>query len=126
MKISGDAIPALEAALRFRVARQKTLAANVANADTPGYRRADVRFDAALEAAAAQPARTDPRHLGRDGGSGYRVERGEPGTRPDGNGVELDQELIEVARNASAFAQQSSLLSRLIGLQRTAIQGSRR
>ena len=36
-------------AMRFRTARQGALAANVVNADTPGYRRVDVEFQDILQ-----------------------------------------------------------------------------
>ncbi len=81
-------------ALALRAERQKLLAANIANADTPGYQARDVDFAAALlratgdapanagaaPATAARaglavpaqvttdgPAATDPRHLSLDG-----------------------------------------------------------
>ncbi|HVP29123.1 MAG TPA: flagellar basal body rod protein FlgB [Myxococcota bacterium] len=129
MKLLGETYRVSETALRFRAARETALASNVANADTPGYRRTDLRFSDALTAAVGQMARTNPAHLEGTAGSAsepWRVERGPRGTRPDGNGVDLDQELLEVASNASAFTQQSVALSRLANLTRTAIRGERR
>jgi flagellar basal-body rod protein FlgB len=122
---SGDVLAAVESAIRFRALRQSVLASNVANADTPGYRRVDVAFDAALERAGL--VRTDAAHLGGGdpGQPGVRrvVERGP--ARPDGNDVNPDRELILVSRNAGVFVQQAEVLSRLLALRRTAVTGGR-
>lgn len=122
-------MPLLEDALRFRLARQAALSGNIANADTPGYRRVDLEFETALGAASARLDRTHPRHLGTGGsgsGANYRVVRGPRGTRPDGNGVELDSELIALNRNAGAFQDQATVLSRLLTLRRIAVTGEGR
>lgn len=120
----GDAAQALADQLRFRVSRQGVLASNIAHADTPGYRPAELKFEAVLEQA-ARLVRTDPRHLASAGSPGgeYELERGPRGTRPDGNGVDLDQELIKMSRNAGAYTDQASVLSRLIALRLTAVRG---
>ena len=127
-ELTGAAIPALEAALRFRVTRQGVLAANVANLDTPGYRRMDVRFDQALAEAGARLDRSHPRHLphGPGGDRAYRVEVGARGTRPDGNGLDADRKILELSRNASAFGRQAEVLSRLLSMARVAVTGEAR
>lgn len=128
MPIRGDAARAAESALRFRSARGAVLAANVANADTPGYRRADVRFENALSQATLRLAATHPGHRSEPSlhdPASWRLERGPRGERPDGNGVSIDEEVLEVSRNASAFQQQATMLSRLAGLTRLAIRGDR-
>ena len=111
------------------MARQGALAANVVNADTPGYRRVDLRFAGKLEGARLGLARTDARHLG-PGGSGYgdalRLERGPRGARPDGNGVDLQKELVTLSRNASAFSNQATVVSRLLALRRLPMTGESR
>lgn len=124
----GDGLNAVESALRFRLARQSVLAANVANADTPGYRPADLEFDAALAGAERRLARTDARHLGAGAGgvSEYRLQRADGAARLDGNGVDLDRALIELSRNAGAFNEQATVFSRLVAMKRAAIgEGAR-
>ncbi len=49
MKIFDVNIDALEADLSFRLKRQNLISSNLANADTPGYRSKDIRFDEALK-----------------------------------------------------------------------------
>jgi flagellar basal-body rod protein FlgB len=119
-------IPTLESALRFRKLRSAALAANVTNADTPGYRRVDVKFAPALEAAASALARTDPRHLGGAGNDGVQIVEGPRGLRPDGNGVDRDQELLVLTRNAGEFQNQADVLGRILTLRRIAATGEPR
>ena len=57
------------------------------------------------------------KRLGRCQGDAEPCE----GSRPDGNGVDLDQELVAAHRNAGAFIDQASVLARVSSLIRTAI-----
>jgi len=125
-ELFGPTMNAVENAMRFRVTRQSLLSGNVANADTPGYRRFDLKVDEALEISGL--TRTDSRHLTAGGGTAnqYQVERGDFGTRPDRNGVDMDHELLEVSRNAGAFEQQAEVLSRLLSIRRVAVTGEPR
>ena len=125
-RILGGPIDKLVDAMRFRVARQGALAANVANADTPGYRRVDVEFQDVLQRKAGELTRTDARHLTVSAGPGHRLVQGPRGARPDGNGVDRDQELIQLTRNAGAFKDQASILARVLALQRIAATGENR
>ncbi len=125
-RVVGGPIDRLVDAMRFRVARQSALAANVVNADTPGYRRVDVQFQDVLERKAGELTRTDEGHLSVSAGHGHRLVRGPRGSRPDGNGVDRDQELIQLSRNASAFGNQATVLARLLALQRIAATGENR
>ncbi len=126
--VVGGSLDALTQSLRFRLARQANLASNVVNADTPGYRRSDLRFEAKLSEAAVRLQRSDPRHLQAGGGTPARwqTERGPRGTRPDGNGVDLQHELVQFSRNASAFTSQATVMSRVLALRRIPIAGETR
>ena len=116
----------LEEAMAYRVARQSILASNVANVDTPGYKRADVDFAHTLDSAAIKLSTTNPAHRG------YATERGNPwtlrtdriATRSDGNGVDMDREAIELNRNAGAFEEMADFYTRLAYLTRVAITGN--
>jgi flagellar basal-body rod protein FlgB len=121
--IGPDAIEALQGAMRFRMARESVLAANIANADTPGYRRRDLSFEGVLADQTARMTSTDPRHFParQSDPERARVELGPRGTRPDGNGVNLDEELVSAHRNAGAFIDQANVLARVSSLVRTAI-----
>ena len=118
-------IGVLEDAMRFRSMRQGVLAANVANADTPGYRRMDVEFRDALARAAESLETSSSRHL-TAGPEAVRVVRGPRGTRPDGNGIDRDQETLTMSRNAGAFSDQANILSRVYVIARIAATGEQR
>jgi flagellar basal-body rod protein FlgB len=110
-----------ETRLHWLDARQRVLAQNVANADTPGYRPADLQpFAQSLAGAQGVMARTDPRHLAptRDG----RVQRERRVERSmDGNGVALDREALRIADTETAHALAIGLHRRYLGLFRTAL-----
>ena len=118
-----EAIGALQKAMQFRVARESVIAGNIANADTPGYRRRDIEFEGVLSSTQMRMARTAPGHVSNvaTDPTNARVRIGPRGTRPDGNGVDLDQELVAAHRNAGAFIDQASVLARVSSLIRTAI-----
>ena len=122
----GSVIPALEQSLRFRVARQGVLAANLANVDTPRYQRRDLSFEAELGRAAGSVGRTHPQHLGGPSEKGYRIHTAPRSDRPDGNGVELQREVVEASRNAGAFSDQAAVMSRLLVMRRIAVTGEAR
>lgn len=126
-ELFGPTFEAVESQLRFRLARQAVLAANLANVETPNYRRAELRFDETLARTLRPLARTHARHVAsadaREPGWSLEVER--RGSRPDGNGVNLDREIIEVNRNAGAFIEQANVLSRLYTLRRLALEQGR-
>jgi flagellar basal-body rod protein FlgB len=89
--------------------RQKLVASNVANADTPGYKTQDIDFETELRnAAGTSPmVNTVP---------GLRVKN-------DGNNVDLDREARLLAENALRFSVASNLLRTQLKTVRMAIEG---
>ncbi|MGB2711061.1 MAG: flagellar basal body rod protein FlgB [Conexibacter sp.] len=92
---------ALEAAMRGSALRQSLLTSNLANVNTPDYQRKDVDFHAALRAAQRtdQPLETLSFQPTSSGASptGQRV------VRPDGSGVDADQEAAALAENGLEY-----------------------
>lgn len=125
MKLYTDAAREIEASMRFRTARQAVLAGNVANADTPRYRARDLEFEKVLGQEQLRMVGTHGRHLSTAGDprDATRLVLGPRGDGPDGNGVSLDDELIRMSRNAGAYQDQADILSRLLGMVRSAIAG---
>lgn len=110
-----------ESRMRWLDARQRVLAQNVANADTPGFRPSDLRpFGQAVAAAMAQ---TDARHLGPTNGADprARAERRLADRSMDGNGVALDREALRIADTETAHALAVGLHRRFLGMFRTAL-----
>lgn len=98
----------LERYMDLLTARQKLVASNIANADTPGYRTQDIDFQAEFaNALGAAP-------------HGQSVE-GLP-VRNDGNNVSIDRESRLLAENALRFQAASSILHSQIQMVRSAIK----
>ena len=101
------------ASLRLRGERQQILAANIANADTPGYKAVDFDFARALADAAGRSATagapalattaTGPRRGGGGGLAPTRQFRGASQGSIDGNSVEMDAERAAFADNAVRY-----------------------
>jgi flagellar basal-body rod protein FlgB len=124
----------LRTKMHWHQERQRLLAENVANADTPRFRPRDlapVKFDnRALGAGAANPggavtlARTDPGHLGPTGGAAPQFQPDRKGAfevRPAGNAVTLEDEMMKVAANQMDYQAATTLYGRSLGLLKTAI-----
>ena len=89
-------------------ARQKLVATNIANADTPGYHTQDIDFQSEFQSAVA--------------GGPHSVEIDGLPIRNDGNNVSLDRESRLLAENALRFNLASSLMRGQIQLMRSAIK----
>jgi flagellar basal-body rod protein FlgB len=92
----------LEAALL----RQQVTAHNLANLNTPRFKRSEVVFEENLRRAlekggSSGPASTHPRHLPAGGalpGPVVKVDR-HTALRVDGNNVDLEREMLDLVRN---------------------------
>ena len=98
----------LERYMDVLVARQKLVASNVANADTPGYQTLDVDFQSELSDAA--------------GGAPHAIEVQGLRVKNDGNNVSVDREARLLAENALRFQIASSLMRTQIQMVRSAIE----
>jgi flagellar basal-body rod protein FlgB len=88
---------ALERAISGASTRQEALAANIANADTPGYRRVDVDFHGALAAAMGS---SDKRSALEQTALTPQVDKSAGAVRADGSTVDIDAESAKLAANA--------------------------
>jgi len=106
-----DALDFQAQALVLRSERQRLIASNIANADTPGYVARDMDFARALREATGQAAplnaaTTQPRHLALPDGA--RAEAQLLYTQPaqsnlDGNSVDMDRERAAFADNTVKY-----------------------
>lgn len=98
----------LERYMDLLSARQKLVASNIANADTPGYRTQDIDFQSEFQNAMAGAPRTIP-------AGGLAVKN-------DGNDVNLDREARLLSENALRFSVASNLMRGQISTLRSAIK----
>ena len=121
-------------ALNLRAERQKVLASNIANADTPNYKARDMNFSSELSRAMQQGrsetdglalATTSSRHIAAQGPASvgrdllYRVPD-QPSL--DGNTVDMDRERAQFADNAVRYQASLTILNRKIQGLKSAMQ----
>jgi flagellar basal-body rod protein FlgB len=109
----GDArIDFLQRALGGLARRQTALAGNIANVDTPGYRRRDAPFEAELRGALGTSsgplATTSAGHIARPSSGtsllgGTAPEGRTTAPRNDGNDVDIDYEMTQLAETSLKY-----------------------
>jgi flagellar basal-body rod protein FlgB len=128
----GDTLSYHGDALKLRAERQRVLAANIANADTPNYKAVDFDFKAALQnanaAVASNTSRTDARHIAASTSTlslpGVEMQYRTPNQLSiDGNSVEMDTERASFADNAVRYEASLRFLNGQIKTLTLAIQG---
>ena len=124
-------LSALRTKMQWHQERQRVLAENISNSDTPGFKPRDLvepKFNA-NGANAAGPmgslamVRTSGGHIATSGGGGSFAQNAKAGTetRPAGNAVNLEGEMLKVSANQMDYAAATSLYTRSLGLLKTAI-----
>ena len=94
---SGTSITAyLEAGLRAAGLRSRVIGNNVANLNTPGFRRGEVQFERLLAKALSSDSQADPSEVAPRLFQPHATSVG-----PNGNDVDLDVEVGEMIRNGS-------------------------
>ncbi|HUU67890.1 MAG TPA: flagellar basal body rod protein FlgB [Planctomycetota bacterium] len=113
---SGDAtLKVIGKMLDGCAARHKAIAANLANAETPGYKRLEVRFEEQLAKAldSSSTAELDAVQPQTVSGTGA--------ARPDGNNVDFGTELGDLTKNTLVFSTFADLAAARVRQYREAI-----
>jgi len=124
LSIGGGLMQALKQRMQYQQSRQKVLAENVANADSPGFRPVDLKPPSVDPTRAGVTlARTSVGHMSLSTGNGGFDGTGAPRfeTTPNGNAVNLEDEMLKVAQNQSDYQLAASLYSKGLGLMKIAI-----
>lgn len=86
--------------------RNAAISNNIANVDTPGYKRKDVDFESYLQSAVSGGSSLDDEIAGVDletlTGTTY-TDYGQVDYRLDGNNVDIDTENVELAKNQMKY-----------------------
>ena len=106
---------ALERAISGASMRQEVLANNLANAETPGFQRSDVDFHSALSAAmrSDEPSRIES--------TSFSPQTDPQTLRADGNGVDIDVESANMAKNGLEYEALVSIAKARIGIIQSAM-----
>jgi flagellar basal-body rod protein FlgB len=128
--LDGPVLNVLQKSLEASSMRQQVLSNNVANIDTPGFKRSDVDFQAVLGAALGEKSGalamklTSSKHipgLADGGGSGVVMDQA-TSLRNDGNNVDVDREMTNVAENGLYYNSLTQAISSQLGLLRMVIK----
>ncbi len=123
----GKKMDMLEMAINATNVRREVIADNIANADTPFFKRSDVTFEAQLERAVESEKEpefpailTDPAHIAFDETMDYRTVKPkinveyDSNYRNDKNNVDIDKEMTYATKNAMQYNALLEVYSRNI------------
>lgn len=121
----------LERGLDFAAQRQELLASNIANVETPGYKRRDLDFESLLQGLEEQNqdkalhlARTSPGHLSghtKDEES-FPVKEENITIRDDGSSIDVEREMATLLENGLYYQTLSKLTAGKFNLLRTVLK----
>lgn len=111
--------------------RQKVISGNIANVQTKGFKRKEVKFEDQLRSAIRNKisgTRTNPRHFPIGGGSFKEID---PTIDTDNssenvsgvNNVDIDKEVVDQVKNEIRYLYGSRLLARNFAAIRASIKG---
>ncbi len=110
--------------------RQRLIAANVANLDTPGYRPVDLRFEQVLgrrmrEEPGGQLVLTSAMHIPGPGPADLAVDQIQV-SRQDAEGVDVDYEMARLSEAVIEYNAVTQLLTARMAMLRSAVTEGRR
>ena len=123
-------LSALRTKMQWHQERQRVLSENVSNSDTPNFKPRDLvepKFDSTGTVAGGMAplalTRTSESHIAPASGGASFDQNRKAGfqTRPTGNAVNLEDEMLKVSANQMDYAAVTSLYSKSLHLLKTAI-----
>jgi flagellar basal-body rod protein FlgB len=132
--LGGAAFQRLEGALQAASMRQRVLANNIANVDTPYYKRSDVAFEEMLTQAMGAEGTpviagrmTNPRHIPINGSyptpSPQVITDESTAINNNRNNVDIDKEMSLVAENQLRYNLFIQQVNHEVKMMRTGIEG---
>ena len=130
MNLFGGTISSLEKGLSYATTKNKAIAQNIANVDTPGYKAKDVSFKAVFEDVqntSISSHKSDERHYN------FTISQKESGAfskdhlraRVNGNGVNMDVEQAKLAENTIYYNALIERVSSKFNTLNTVIKGGK-
>ncbi len=98
--------------------RHQAIAQNIANVNTPGYRRLDIEFEETL----SREILTNEEAIGKRH-QARLIEGASEAQREDGNNVSIDAEMGQLNKNTMLYNVYSQILATRIAAMRSAISG---
>lgn len=129
-QLGSPIVPFLKSALDNNWLRHEVISHNIANVNTPHYKRWDVIFAEKMqEQRRIAIARTNPRHLpaqSKVSSLPTLVQTKNTSVRNDGNNVDIEAEMSTQAANLMQYNLMTRLVTDQLGMLRTAITEGRR
>ncbi len=133
MNIFPNSFQSLEQAMSAASMKQRVHTANIANVDTPNYKSKQVNFQSLLDTAINQSStssiKTAPQHIAfstetGNSSSGVTIkENNSTKITPNGNNVDMDEEMAELAKNQLWFNAMTERVNGKFTALRTVIEG---
>jgi flagellar basal-body rod protein FlgB len=125
-------LSALRTKMQWHQERQRVLAENISNANSPNFKPSDLvepKFDKAGSAVGGAfgslpMMRTSGSHISASSAvQSFNGDGGKSGfqTKPAGNAVNLEDQMLKVSANQMDYAAATSLYTRSLGMLKTAI-----
>lgn len=131
MKIDDAVLDRMSRFLDYAAQRQKVISSNLANAETPGYKAQEVRFEDFLEQAEGGPETLRQTHAEHLAGEPALIReeitrmQARDNLGHDGNNVDLDKELVDLSENVLKFSVVGRLLQLKLQLIKAGIKEGR-
>ncbi|MBM7586826.1 flagellar basal-body rod protein FlgB [Bacillus pakistanensis] len=129
MKLFSNTFNVLEAGLNYSSLKQNITSQNIANIDTPNYKAKEVSFNHYFQNSLNdfEAKRTDPRHFSFTSGSNHSsvIQKKNFQYNHNGNGVDLDREMTELAKNQIYFNALSDRMSGKFNSLQSVIRGGK-
>ena len=130
--LSSPRVTVLEQALTASSLRQKVISNNISNVNTPGYKKSEVLFEEMLQSAMTGDKmpmlQTNARHLPSQQ-AGIPIAKTKvidnTSMRTDGNNVDIDVEMAELAKNSIYYNAVVQQLSSYFSIIKSAIKEGR-
>jgi flagellar basal-body rod protein FlgB len=134
---AGELMSMIQRSLDAGALQHRVLSNNLANVDTPGFKRSEVVFQdklkAALENKESEASRlplrlTHPNHISNDGTSPLSsikpsvVTENQTTMRNDGNNVDIDTEMAKLSENTVYYNTLAQIMAQRLTLLRSAIR----
>ena len=110
--------------------RNEAIVSNITNAETPQYRAVDLNFAGELERAFSAGTEvlktTNPSHMDiSSAGGAHYVQDFSGATKPDGNNVDLDIQMGQIAYNSGKYTGAATLLRKKLTMLKNVIREAR-
>jgi flagellar basal-body rod protein FlgB len=117
----------LDAALSGLAARQRAIANNVANVDTPNFKASEVDFEAtlrnAIQRGSTSSSASPPDQAALNTAVSRSTLEGGTSARDDGNNVDIEREMEMLGETNLTYSALTQVMSNRLGILRTVING---